>query len=317
MELITGVNDSGRRLDRILRKALPDLPLPLIHRLLRQKLIIINGKPGKAQDRIQSGVKITISSITIDENSGNNSVSHTQRQEILNYHELPDKSILWQDSNLLAVNKPKGLAVHGPDSLEIQVRAYLKDKIRKSLSFKTGPLHRLDKPSSGIVMFSKSLEGARLFSALIRERKVKKTYLAIVEGKVKTKEFWQDDLFRDTDKKKTFIGGNHYSKNAVTNILPLFSNNNYSLINAEIITGRTHQIRSQAAFHKHPLAGDVKYGGKIIKNKQSETSRKKTADFYLHAWKLEFLEHTIIAPLPEDFLLTVKKILGKDIILPE
>ena len=326
MELITGENDSGRRLDRILRKALPDYPLPLIHRLLRQKLVLLNGKPGKAQDHVENGVTITISSIgvskneNINKNEDKNTAAQTGKKEKNNRNILFTDSILWQDSDLLAVNKPKGIAVHGQDSLETQVRSYLKEKILESLSFKCGPLHRLDKPTSGIVVFSKSLEGARLFSSLIQERKIKKTYLAIVEGIIEKEEIWQDELFHDKRRKKTYIGGSHNGKNAVTNIYPLSSINGLSLIRAEIITGRTHQIRSQAASRKHPLAGDIKYRGRKFNkpaangNEQTAINGKNKADFYLHAWKLEFFKHTIIAPLPEDFLLMIKNIFGEAVI---
>jgi 23S rRNA pseudouridine955/2504/2580 synthase len=288
MELITGENDKGRRLDRILRKALADLPLPLIHRLLRQKKVLVNGKPGKANDRVDGGVKISIGLLTAP------SLENTQTRKS-QIRQFPAPEILWQGLGLIAVNKPAGLAVHGQDSLDNMVRFYLADKLPVSLSFKPGPLHRLDKPSSGIVVFSASIEGARLFSSLMRERKVRKTYLAVVEGNIKVEEIWQDDLFRDKEKKKTFIshansGG---GKTAVTKITPLASDGNYTLIKAEIATGRTHQIRAQAAFHGHPLAGDKKYGGKKFGKKNG---------FFLHAWKLEFLEYTITAPNGENHL---------------
>jgi len=280
MELVTGENDSGRRLDRILRKALADYPLPLIHRLLRQKKVLVNGKPAKAQDRIESGAKISISSLPSQEN-GQTQAPISRR--------LPAPEILWQGSGLIAINKPAGLAVHGHDSLDDMVRSYLAEKLPASLSFKPGPLHRLDKPSSGIVVFSSSIEGARLFTSLMREHKVRKTYLAVVEGELKGEETWQDELVRNKEIKKTFVsqttdGG----KTAITKAAPLAADGNYTLIKAEIATGRTHQIRAQAAFHGYPLAGDKKYGGKKF---------GKGSGFFLHAWKLEFLEYTITAPL--------------------
>jgi 23S rRNA pseudouridine955/2504/2580 synthase len=283
MELVTGENDSGRRLDRILRKALADYPLPLIHRLLRQKKVLVNGKPGKAQDRIESGVKISISSL-----------GNIQKRKPSTF-QFPAPEILWQSSGLIAVNKPAGFVVHGHNSLDDMVRSYLAEKLPPSLSFKPGPLHRLDKPSSGIVIFSTSIEGARLFTSLMREHKVCKTYLAIIEGDLKSKEIWQDDLVRDKEKKKTFVSNSDTGngKNAVTKVTPLAADGNYTLIKAEIATGRTHQIRAQAAFHGYPLAGDKKYGGKKF---------GKGSGFFLHAWKLEFLEYTITAPLSGSYL---------------
>jgi len=293
MELITGENDEGRRLDRILRKALPDHPLPLIHRLLRQGLVLVNGKKAKAQDRVNSGVKIYIPSQSQSADFPKNALKNPSRV-------IPSPKILWEACGLIAVNKPAGLSVHGQtdsDNLNEMVLSYLADKITPSLSFKPGPLHRLDKPTSGIVIFSTNIEGARLFSSLMREQKLKKTYLAIIEGNVKKDDVWEDALLRDKEMKKTFVSEN--GKNAITTIKPLVSKNGYSLIEAQIATGRTHQIRAQAAAHGHPLAGDKKYGGNT-----SEAPRGRGSGIFLHAWKLEFLQSfsaSIEAPLPAAF----------------
>jgi 23S rRNA pseudouridine955/2504/2580 synthase len=296
VELITGENDKGRRLDRILRKALPDHPLPLLHRLLRQKKVLINEKPAKANDRLNTGDKINIPLKKEEKNL-------TTITRI-----LPSPNIIWQGNGLLAVNKPVGLSVHGKDSLDKMVRSFLDDKLPPSLSFKPGPLHRLDKPSSGIIVFSTSIEGARLFSSALQKQKVIKTYLAIVEGKVVKEETWEDCLVRDKNKKKTFVTkiNSKEGKNAVTVIRPLFltsaQRRQYSLITAEIATGRTHQIRVQSAFHGHPLLGDRKYG-----SKDSDV-------FFLHAWKLKYLDICIEASLPQEFLKKVEEIFGKKLL---
>jgi len=248
---------------------------------------LVNGKPAKAHSRLDCGDTVHIPSLK--------DVSRAaQRATPVEKTLLPSGAcapeILWQGMGLLAVNKPPALAVHGHDSLETIVRSYLSDKLPPSLSFKSGPLHRLDKPSSGIVVFSTSIEGAQSFSSLLRERKVRKTYLAIVRGTVEKEEVWEDELFRDRERKKTFVSTPDSSagKTAITKIKPLTNKGGYSLIMAEIATGRTHQIRAQAASHGHPLSGDVKYGG-------------GSGGFFLHAWKLEFLEYSIEAPLPAAF----------------
>jgi 23S rRNA pseudouridine955/2504/2580 synthase len=292
MVLITGENDNARRLDRILRKALPNYSLALIHRLLRQGQVFINGKPAKAQDRVNCGMTISIPSL-----------KDTEKTTIKRDCNISPPEIIWEGDGLLAVNKPPGLAVHGENSLDTMVQSFLTGKLPQSLSFKPGPLHRLDKPTSGIVVFSTSLEGARIFTSLMKELKVKKTYLAIVEGTIKKEEIWQDMLIRDKEKKKTFVStGNQISlgKTAITKVIPLAAESGFSLIQAEITTGRTHQIRTQAATRKYPLMGDLKYGAIDILRK----SRK--VNFFLHAWKLEFLEYSIKAPLPEAFKEKIK-----------
>jgi 23S rRNA pseudouridine955/2504/2580 synthase len=144
------------------------------------------------------------------------------------------------------------------------------------------------------MVFSTSLEGARRFSALLRERRIKKRYLALVDGILEESEFWEDLLVRDREAKKTFIAtvDEPGARRAGTRVFPLKTtenshrNGNFlsekprkgkTLVLLEIETGRTHQIRSQAAFHGHPLAGDRKYGG----SPQAE-------GLLLHALSLEF-----------------------------
>ena len=127
-----------------------------------------------------------------------------------------------------------------------------------------------------------------------------------VEGHVEKEETWEDELERDTEKKKTFVlslnsaGG----KSAITKITPLKHSApaRKTLVMAEIVTGRTHQIRAQAGAHGHPLAGDLKYGG------HSKGGGK--GSFFLHAWKLEFLEYSITAPLPEAFRKKAESLFG-------
>jgi 23S rRNA pseudouridine955/2504/2580 synthase len=287
VELITGDNDKGRRLDRILRKALPEHPLPLIHRLLRQGRVFVNKKPAKANDRLDSGVIISIPSL-----------EDTVKPAVA-VKSLPSPEILFEGCGFLAVNKPAGISVHGDNSMETMVRSYLADKLPVSLSFKPGPMHRLDKPSSGIVVFSASLEGARLFSSLLKEQKVKKTYLAIVEGNVEKEEIWEDILIRDKNIKKTFISQNENGKTAITKVKPIMEAGGNTLVIAEIATGRTHQIRAQAAEHGHVLFGDKKYGSAF------------KGGFFLHAWKMEFLEFFITAPLTERFNKKIEELFGK------
>ena len=291
IELKAGPDDAGRRLDRVLRKGLPDYSLSLIHRLLRQGKVMVNDKRANPDERIQPGMVIQIESV-VNYNVGqvNNKRGASPA--------LPLPEILWRGAGIIVFNKPSGLASHGKASLDTLVNAWLTGKLPASLSFKPGPLHRLDRPTSGIIAFSESLQGAQLFTRLLRERKIKKTYLAIVEGSVSGDQEWQDVLSRDTTLKKTFTGNRATeTQDALTTVKMLASNGSYSLIEAHIITGRTHQIRAQAASHGHPLAGDIKYGG----------HRVPGGDFFLHAWKMELEEgfegfpQPLIAPFPEAF----------------
>ena len=316
MELKTGENDHERRLDRILRKALPDYPLSLIHRLARLGKILVDGRPAKIRDRIPCGAVISVpdSRLAGGGYAGNAQAHKEQKAAPLPHNIL---EILLRDEGLLILNKPAGLAVHGPDSLDNQVQRYLRENNRDgqsaSISFRAGPLHRLDKPTSGVIVFSTSLAGARRFSELLREGGVKKYYLAIVEGRLAEAEVWEDRLVRDSSLKKTFClppsgGAASDSSLAITAVSPLaFSENGnaYTLVLAEIKTGKTHQIRCQAACHGHPLAGDVKYGGKLM--------GQSAGHFFLHAWKLEFDGHSITAPPPRAFVSQAQSLFAENL----
>ncbi|MDR0456051.1 MAG: RluA family pseudouridine synthase [Treponema sp.] len=304
IELKAGPDDAGRRLDRILRKSLPDYSLSLIHQLLRQGKVLVNDKRAGPDERIQPGMVIRLTS-TVNHNIKQVNHNHKSACPTLppaNRQALPE--ILWRGSGIIVFNKPPGLASHGKASLDTQVKAWLAEKLPDSLSFTPGPLHRLDRPTSGAIAFSETLEGAQLFTRLLRERKLTKTYLAIVEGQINGDEEWQDELSRDTTLKKTFAGGTQ-AHSALTTVKTLAVNALYSLIEAHIVTGRTHQIRAQAAFHGHPLAGDVKYGG-----------NHRTGGFFLHAWKMELGEglpdfpRPLVAPLPEAFQSQIQTLFG-------
>ena len=304
IELTTGINDTGRRLDRILRKALPQYSLSLLHRLLRQKKVMVNGNPVKPNTIIQLNDVIQIHTVVNENIAVNN--NNIQVNEKINVKKEQLPQVLWQGSGIVIFNKQPGLATHGTHSLDGLVKSSFSDTLPPSLSFKPGPLHRLDKQTSGAIAFSQSLAGAQLFSRLLHEKKLVKTYLAIVEGCVYREELWQDELIRNKKVQKSFIANGENTKNAVMKVKPLASNDNYTLIEAVIITGRTHQIRVQSAAHGHPLAGDTKYGGKYLPG----------GNFYLHAWKIDFTALTeidppefpklVTAPIPETFIACVK-----------
>ena len=329
IELKAGPDDGGRRLDRVLRKALPEYSLSLIHRLLRQGKALVDGKPAGPDKRIQPGnvIRVVIREERLSPQESHTEAQRTRSSRRNSNFEFPlcppctpclcemksdtIPTILWRGAGIIVFNKPPGLATHGKDSLDTLVKTWLDGKLPTSLSFKPGPLHRLDKPTSGAIAFSETIEGARLFSRLLRERKTAKTYLAIVEGRITGDEIWQDELIHDTTAKKTFTGGAAGSKNALTAVKALASNGSFTLIEARMVTGRTHQIRAQAASHGHPLAGDVKYGGHGF-----------SGGFYLHAWKMDMGGHLegfpqpLVAPLPESFRSHISALFGANPLKP-
>jgi 23S rRNA pseudouridine955/2504/2580 synthase len=302
MTILTAAQDDhGRRLDRVLRKALPELPLSLIHRLLREGKVLVDRRPRDGGFRISAGEEISLP-------AGGGRAGEKREAGT-----APALRIIYEDADFLVLNKEAGLPVHGGgDSLEALARAYLAAKLAPSLSFRPGPLHRLDRPTSGILVFSASLEGARRFSALLREGGIRKHYLALAEGCLEGPGIWEDRLLRDREDRRTVLSAE--GKSARTRYSALRpagggGTGAYTLLVLEPETGRTHQIRAQAAAHGHPLGGDSKYGGGPL------PGTRPGAPFLLHAWKLSCPLHPPLeAPPPDYFLAAAGKILGKELI---
>jgi 23S rRNA pseudouridine955/2504/2580 synthase len=311
IELRITKNDSERRLDRVLRKAFQDMPISAIHRLFRKKCVLLDGKPAYPFTITKEGETLLVKHAVQNKNSCmGEAANETKPQAVSCKHKLRDKAqILFEGNGILVLNKICGIASHGENSLETLAACYLKDKIMPSLSFKSGPLHRLDKPTSGIITFSTSLEGARHFSFLMQNGLIKKTYLAIMEGVIEDYALWEDFVTRDTRIKKTFVTSTNNmqdAKTALSTVRRIAHNTNLSLVSVEIETGRTHQIRACAAHHKHPLMGDKKYGS------------KRETPFFLHAMSMEFPKDNqfgiqkINASPPEEFLKTIEILFKED-----
>ncbi|MDD3981664.1 MAG: RluA family pseudouridine synthase [Spirochaetales bacterium] len=309
MEL--GSDDEGRRLDRVLRKALKDLPLSAIHRALRKGQIKVDGSRKPPEHRCRQGERIECKILSSAK------IGTAEPEEQRPGHRispLSSLSVVYEDKALLFVNKPQGQLVHGSaQSLEAFVRSYLEGKLPPSLSFVPGPLHRLDRNTSGLVCFSKSLEGAIRFSAALREGRIGKTYLAVLEGSLESPQRWNDILVRGADLRSRVLSKTPdedgtesltgQEKAASTEILPLASSKGLSLAALRLHSGRTHQIRVQSAHHGFPLAGDVKYG-----------AGRKAFPYFLHAFRLSFAEalyeglpQRLEAPFPEEFLEIIEK----------
>ena len=226
--------------------------------------------------------------------------------------------LLLETRDLIFLNKPLGMLVHGgTESLEAIVKNHLAAKIKDSLAFSPGPLHRLDRNTSGVITFPGSIAGARDFSAALRGGDVQKTYIALFTGLLSGPARWQDPMMRDRVSRTSYAGdqpdgggkGDEIGE-ARTTVAPLLFSESATLAAVTLETGRTHQIRAQAAHHGHPLLGDSKYGGGRCGGDYP---------YYLHAWKLEFgkklfvdLPDAVTAPLPEYFLEMIETIFAAE-----
>lgn len=270
-------NDAGKRIDKLARRLLLHKGLSGVYSALRKKLITVNGKKVKPSYSVHEGDCIEVAGFLLPEGqkespepgeaggySGEGSAVigdiGEDRSELggsKRVHEL----VIFENDHILALNKPKGIEVHGADSLEAQVRAYLASVIPNAIAFRPGPLHRLDRNSTGLILYGKSIHGARRFSALLQERQCTKQYLGLVDGALQEEQQWEDFLAKHKAGTMVAVDEHNHGKKAETTVYPLVQGKSNTLCLFTILTGRTHQIRVQSSLHGCPLSGDKKYGG--------------------------------------------------------
>ena len=297
-ELTITKNDAGQRLDRFLSKAVPLLPASLAQKYIRLKRIKLNGARAERDSRLQAGdvLQLYINDEFFDKPREDNAFLTVASPKI---------NIVYEDEHILLVDKRPGLAVHPHDGAEYgrtlidHIQAYLYQKKewrpREENSFTPALCNRIDRNTGGIVIAAKTAMALRVMNQKIKDRELDKRYLAIVEGCPKRKEgSLKGYLFKDAKKNKVFVTDTPQpgSKSCQTNYKVLATQKGLSLVECELITGRTHQIRAQFAHAGHPLLGDGKYGKldkKYDRNYQALYSYKLTFCFTTDAEELEYL----------------------------
>jgi len=251
-EFTIGPNDSGRRIDRILRVLLAETTLSGVYRLLRDGSVRVSGKRVDGSYRTKAG---DVLEIRVDDSSFSGATAVRKSGSAGLFRSI----IILETEDIAIVNKPRGMLTHGEGGVDEAARAYYSDRSAAALAFSPAPLHRLDRNTSGALAVSASLAGAVAFSAALRDGLVGKTYLALLSGDMPREEDWIDELGRDTDARISYAGVS--GKRAEARAKPLLRSGAYTLASIALGTGRTHQIRAQAAARGYALAGDSKYGG--------------------------------------------------------
>ena len=265
-ELTIQHNDAGQRLDRFLAKAVPLLPASLAQKYIRLKRIKLNGARAERDTRLKEGdvLQLYINDEFFDKPREDNAYLTVAS---------PKLNIVYEDDQILLVDKRPGLAVHPHDGAEYgrtlidHIQSYLYQKRewrpREENAFTPALCNRIDRNTGGIVIAAKTAEALRVMNQKVKDRELDKRYLAIVEGTPKPKEgSLKGYLFKDAKKNRVFVTDTPQpgSKTCQTNYRVLASREGLSLVECELITGRTHQIRAQFAHAGHPLLGDGKYG---------------------------------------------------------
>jgi 23S rRNA pseudouridine955/2504/2580 synthase len=268
-------NDS--RLDKWFKNEIINLPHSLLEKILRQNKIKVNKKKTKSSYRLQTGDVIEIYDIS--------KFKPVDKKEKIKY--LPKKKeigdyddyVIEDNENFIVINKPTGIPVQsGTKSFKNII-----DILKNTKYFKNSKpfiVHRLDKETSGVLIIAKNRKYAQLFTSLFRIRKIHKTYLAIVYGKVdKSIKVMKDDLVYYENNKKNI-------QKAVSNLKIIKSNEVFSYLELNPITGRKHQLRKQLLNIGCPIIGDDKY---FINDRK----RIKIKNLMLHAYKIKFMINNI------------------------
>ncbi len=286
-EFTIGKNDAGQRLDRWLGKTLPLLPAPLAQKYIRLKRVKVNGKRSDKGYRLQEGdlLQLYINDEFFDQPTPENAFLKLFK---------PHLDILYEDENILLVNKRPSVVVHADETEKVNtlinhIQAYLYQKKEWSPyaehSFAPALCNRIDRNTGGIVIAAKTAEALRVMNQKIRDRELVKLYLCVVLGRLNPPSGRLEGyLFKDEVKKQVYVRKTPCpgAKTAVTEYRTLATKNGLSLVECDLITGRTHQIRAQMAAAGHPLLGDGKYGNGQ-KNKQYHRTYQA-----LYSYKLRF-----------------------------
>ncbi|HBV44695.1 MAG TPA: RluA family pseudouridine synthase [Ruminococcaceae bacterium] len=294
-----GKNDANQRVDKFIKKTVPNLPDSLMYKYIRLKRIKLNGKGAKRDTRLAAGdvLQLYINDEFFEKPREENSYLKVG---------TPRLTIVYEDENILLLDKKPGVLCHSAgtwdyNTLIANVQAYMAQKgewkPKEENSFAPALCNRIDRNTGGIVIAAKNAEALRILNEKIRDREIEKFYLCAVSGRPRPASGRLENyLFKDAKKNQVFIKDKPEPscKTAVTEYRVLCSKGQLSLVECRLLTGRTHQIRAQMAHAGWPLLGDGKYGRERFnkdfgENGQALYSYRLRFEFPTDAGVLEYL----------------------------
>ena len=332
---------SGQRLDKFLQRYLPGAATGFLYKMLRKKNILLNGKRAAGNELLSKGDLLTI---YFSEETIAHFQHHAGRQrectdQKASLPSLDPSMIVYEDARLLLVNKPPGMLSQKAQRDDLSLSEYVIGYLKKYrglnekdlLLYTPGPANRLDRNTSGLVAVPLTLHAAQELSALIRDHRMSKEYLALAHGHCSKELHFADRMIRrggvslilsDRDNAQRSHETEDHSRELRMSSRPLIcmpsgegveEEDYLSLLLVTLITGRTHQIRSQLAHHGMPLVGDPKYGGAYFPDDRRAGMKRQ----FLHSFRLGFPDtqglfsdlsgHCFTAALPPDATLFLER----------
>lgn len=308
-ELHISANEAGQRLDKLLAKYLREAPKSFIYKMLRKKNITLNGKKCSGQEKLTQGdiVKLFLSDETIRKFSGQDLVRNPNQKSVhkTGYNAVTEADlkkylqIIYEDENILLLNKPAGLLSQKAKPEDISAVEILTKYLISSgqiteqelRTFHPAVCNRLDRNTSGLLAAGKSLGGLQELSRFFKDRSIEKYYLCLVKGSVTNSARIQGYLYKDEKTNKVRVSETKIAQGTEidTEYRPLACGEGLSLLEVHLITGKTHQIRAHMASIGHPIVGDYKYGNKKLNEKYRQTYGVTSQ--LLHAYRLVMPEN--------------------------
>ena len=296
--VIINENDAGQRLDKFLGKYFKNMPKSLIYKGIRKKRIKVNGKKSEINYSLKSGDKLELYI---------NDEFFEVPDERVSFMKItaPSLEIVYEDENIILMDKSPGVIVHEDENEKVNtllnhMKAYLYQKGEYNPddenSFVPALCNRIDRNTGGIVIGAKNAAALRVLNEKIKSREIKKFYLCLVCGKLnKKQDILKGYLVKNTSQNRVYIHNSPVpnGKTILTKYRVIKENRLTSLVEVELLTGRTHQIRAHFASIGHPLAGDGKYG----KNEVNKELGMKIQALYSYKLRFDFSDENILSYL--------------------
>ena len=316
-ELLVSENEKEQKLLKLLQKYFKGQNDSFLYKMLRKKNILLNGKRASGKEVLSVGDKVQLyfSKESLDKLSSAGKTVDAVWQPTYQKH------IFYEDKNLILFAKPAGLLSENDETSSLSVNSllssYLLEKGEMSDSqretFRPGIANRLDRNTSGLIIFGKNLASLQSLGKMMQGHLLKKSYCALVLGDFKEEGLQESFIRKDRRENKVYRTDEEEGEkiSAIFSVLKKYKvgDESFSLLSVQLLTGKTHQIRTQLSFLEHPILGDEKYGNREV-NKKYRTEVKRQL---LHAFSLRFPEmeekdvlfslsgKEFKLPLPEDF----------------